>query len=211
MFKVGQEVVDFLAAVGRQAVLAVGTVVVVEGLVGLVAAEEQVVPGTVAVALVGIAVEAGLVVVVVEQAVLDPLVSAGTVVAGELVGLGIVAVVVLGTAVEAGLGTAEAEEVDIPVVGWEAGLAQTEDELAGLGPNHAWAHHSCPCLAWGDQTDQPGGEDSHPEDNLQGDQSLQEAWQGCWGRGNPVATDPSASSSAPLAVSAAQTDGTPLQ
>ena len=152
----------------------------------------EVVPGTVAVPEVGLGIEAVLGVVLGIEAVLG-------------LGLGIEVVLEVGPGIEAVPAWAE-EEHSLVVVEEEL-RAQIEDELADPALSHAWALHSCQHQA----LEAPCEAGDIPEDSLQGDHNPLGAWRGCWGRGNPGASDPWPSSSAPPPASDAQSSGTPPQ
>jgi len=169
-----------------------GTVVDPEVVPGTVV-DPEVVPGTEVALGVGPGTEAGPEVALVA----DP----GTEVALE-VGPGTEADLVAGTEAV----PAFVEEVEHSwVVAEEACRAQTVGELAGLELTHASALRSCPHQASG----APCGAGGNPGDSLRGDHSQLGAWRGCWGRGNPGASDPWPSSSAPPPASAAQSLRTP--
>ena len=152
----------------------------------------EVVPGTVAVPEVGLGIEAVLGVVLGIEAVLG-------------LGLGIETVLEVGPGIEAV--PALAEEEHNLAVAEEKLRVQTEGELADQVLSHAWALHSCQYLAW----EAPCEAGDIPEDSHQGDHNPLGAWRGCWGRGNPGASDPWPSSSAPPPASDDRSSGTPPQ
>merc|ERR1711971_1421 len=132
----------------------------------------------------------------------------GTVVGpGTEVGLGVdlEAVPGVGPGIEAVPAWAE-EEHSLVVVEEEL-RAQTGGELADPALSHAWALHSCQYPAW----EAPCEAGDIPEDSRLGDHNPLGAWRGCWGRGNPGASDPWPSSSEPPPASDARSSGTPPQ
>ena len=195
--------------VDPEAVLEV-VLVVDPGTVAVLEAVHEVVPGIEAVLGVDLEVvpgtEAVLEVVPETVAVLE--VVPGTVAVPE-VGLGIEAVLGVGLGIEVVLEAvpALAEEEHNLAVAEEKLRVQTEGELADQVLSHAWALHSCQYLAW----EAPCEAGDIPEDSHQGDHNPLGAWRGCWGRGNPGASDPWPSSSAPPPASDDRSSGTPPQ
>jgi len=184
-----------------------GTEAVLEVVPGTVAVLEAV-PGTV----VGPGTEVGLGVdlEVVPEAVLGTEVDPGIVAVlgvgpGTEVDLGTEAVLGVGPGIEAVPAWAE-EEHSLVVVEEEL-RAQTGGELADPALSHAWALHSCQYPAW----EAPCEAGDIPEDSRLGDHNPLGAWRGCWGRGNPGASDPWPSSSEPPPASDARSSGTPPQ
>merc|ERR1711971_78647 len=181
----------------------VGPEVVLEVVPGTVAVLEAV-PGTV----VGPGTEVGL--GVDPEAVLGTEVDPGIVAVlgvgpGTEVDLGTEAVLGVGPGIEAVPAWAE-EEHSLVVVEEEL-RAQTGGELADPALSHAWALHSCQYPAW----EAPCEAGDIPEDSRLGDHNPLGAWRGCWGRGNPGASDPWPSSSEPPPASDARSSGTPPQ